>query len=79
MARRKLEQKNVRSLIKTSGGKSYAVTIPVDIIRRWGWQKRQKVTLKTDERRKRIIIEDWKSRQQARLAQRAGAAKKKRK
>jgi len=60
MARRKIENKNVRSLSKTSQGRSYSVTLPIDIVRRWRWKNRQKLQLKIDEKRKRIIIEDWK-------------------
>ena len=60
MARRKLENKNIRSLHKTSSGKSYSITLPVDTIRKFRWQKRQKLTLTIDKKNKRIIIEDWK-------------------
>ncbi len=60
MARRKLENKNIRSLSKTSSGKSYSVTLPIDVVRRWRWKNRQKVVLTVDDKKKRIIIEDWK-------------------
>lgn len=60
MGRRTVGEENVRSLIKTSGGKSYGLTLPVDVIRRWRWKNHQKVTLTIDEKKKRIIIEDWK-------------------
>jgi len=60
MARRKIQQRNIRSLSKTSSGKSYSITLPIETIRRWKWQKRQKVQLAIDEKKKRIIIEDWK-------------------
>jgi hypothetical protein len=59
MARRKTEDKNVRSLSRTSSGRSYSITLPVDVIRLFRWQGKQKLTLKTDKKRKRIIIEDW--------------------
>ena len=59
MARRKIEDREVRSLIKMSGGKSYAVTLPIDVIRRWGWQKGQKLQLTVDEKKRRITVEDW--------------------
>ena len=57
MARRKLEDKNIRKLGK-SGGKSISVTIPIDIIRELGWKSKQKVVVK--KRGDKIIIEDWK-------------------
>ena len=60
MGRRKIKDKNVRSLAKTSGGRSYTVTLPIDVIRRWRWKNRQKLQLTIDDKRKRIVIEDWK-------------------
>ncbi|MFH1956122.1 MAG: hypothetical protein ABIJ28_00520 [Patescibacteria group bacterium] len=60
MARRKIQQRNIRSISKTSGGKSYSITLPVEVIRRWRWKNRQKVQLTIDDKKKRIIIEDWK-------------------
>jgi len=60
MARRRLKNRNIRSLCKTSQGRSYSITLPIEVIRRWRWKNRQKLQLKIDEKRKRIIIEDWK-------------------
>jgi len=57
--RRKVGDENVRSLTRTSGGKSYAVTLPVAIIRAFGWEKRQKLELSIDSKKKRITISDW--------------------
>ncbi len=57
--RRKLENENVRSLMRTSGGKSYAVTIPVRMIRELRWEKRQKLELSIDKKNGRISISDW--------------------
>ena len=57
MARRKLNERNIRSLTKTSGGKSYSVTIPLEYIQKLKWRGRQKLTVKLYG--KRIIIEDW--------------------
>ncbi len=58
MPRRKIEQKNIRSLTKSKKG-SYSISLPVDLIRKWRWKHKQKLQLKIDEKRKRIIIEDW--------------------
>lgn len=57
MTRRKLEDKNIRSLSKTSGGSSYSITLPIDEVRDLKWRERQKlvVTRKGDK----LIIEDW--------------------
>jgi len=52
--------KNVRSLSKTSGGNSYGITLPLRAIRLFKWQARQKLHITVDEKRKRLIIEDWK-------------------
>jgi len=54
---RRIENRNVRKLYKHS--RSYAITIPVEIIRELDWQKKQKVVVKKSG--KKIIIEDWKS------------------
>jgi len=51
---------NVRKITKLSGGKSYGITLPIQVMREFGWRERQKLQLKIDKRRKRIIIEDWK-------------------
>ncbi len=59
MPRRKLENRNIRTLNKTSGGKSYGITLPIEAIRTFRWQRKQKLELVIDEKRKRIIIQDW--------------------
>jgi DNA primase len=58
MARRKLEERNVRSLFKLAGGKSFALTLPIEIVRGWGWHNRQKLKLTIDEKNKRVIVEE---------------------
>ena len=40
------------------GGGSMAVTIPIEIARKFGWRERQKVVVKLFG--KKVIIEDWK-------------------
>ena len=59
MARRTLNERNVRSLFKLAGGKSYAITLPIEVVRAWGWQERQKLQLVIDEKKQRIIVQDW--------------------
>jgi len=58
MGRRKLEQQNIRKITKLSGGRSYGIIIPIDIIRKLKWKERQKVVVRL--RGKKITIEDWK-------------------
>jgi hypothetical protein len=57
MAHAKTASESVRKLTKV-GGLSYCVTIPLDIIREFGWQERQKLVVK--KRGKKLTIEDWK-------------------
>ena len=57
MGRSKIEDHNVRKLFKIGNG-SYAVTIPIEIIRNFNWQERQKLTIKSNSK-KQIVIEDW--------------------
>ena len=58
MARRKLDEENIRKVIKL-GAQSLAVTIPVKIVRTLKLRGKQKVIVKRAG--KRIIIEDWSS------------------
>lgn len=57
MANRRSNQKNTRSLTKT-GGKSYGITFPIDLIRILGWKPRQKLTVSA--KGKKLIVKDWK-------------------
>ncbi len=57
MANKNSKDRNIRKLTKV-GGSSYAVTIPVEIIKEFGWRERQKLVVK--KQGKRIVIEDWK-------------------
>ncbi len=59
MARRKLEDRNIRKLAKGANG-SYHLTLPIEAIRGLGWKKSQKLTVEVDERRERVVIKDWK-------------------
>ncbi|MDP2709271.1 MAG: AbrB/MazE/SpoVT family DNA-binding domain-containing protein [bacterium] len=56
MARRKLEDKNVRKILKS--GSSYAVTVPIEIMRKLKWKEKQKVVVSL--KGKSVIIKDWK-------------------
>ena len=57
MARNKFEERNVRKLTKTGGGKSYSITLPIEYIREFGWQEHQKLTIKKSGQK--LVIEDW--------------------
>jgi antitoxin component of MazEF toxin-antitoxin module len=58
MTRRKLEQTHIRSLTKVASGSSYAVTLPIEFIRKLKWKSKQKLEVKIYQ--DRIIISDWK-------------------
>jgi bifunctional DNA-binding transcriptional regulator/antitoxin component of YhaV-PrlF toxin-antitoxin module len=53
--RRKINNRNIRSLIKKDS--SYMVTLPVEMVRDLGWRKGQKVEFR--KKGKELIIKDW--------------------
>ena len=53
--RRNTHEKNIRKITKS--GDSYAITLPIDIVRELGWRERQKLVV--TKRGKGIIIKDW--------------------
>jgi antitoxin component of MazEF toxin-antitoxin module len=53
--RRSTYDKNIRKITKS--GDSYALTLPIDIVRELGWRETQKVTVA--KRGKGILIKDW--------------------
>lgn len=57
MPRRKLNQRSIRKLTKMSGGKSYGITLPIEMVRELKWKKRQKLVV--TKRGKKLTIEDW--------------------
>lgn len=58
MTRRKIDERNIRSLTKVAGGSSYGITLPMEYIRKLGWRAKQKLEVKLYQ--DRIIIRDWK-------------------
>jgi antitoxin component of MazEF toxin-antitoxin module len=58
MTRRKNDENYIRNLTKISGGSSYAVTIPIEYIKKLNWRAKQKLDVKLYQ--DRIIIRDWK-------------------
>ncbi|MBU1976755.1 MAG: AbrB/MazE/SpoVT family DNA-binding domain-containing protein [Nanoarchaeota archaeon] len=53
--RRNTFDKNIRKI--TRSGDSYAITLPIDMVRELGWREKQKVVLV--KRGKGIVIKDW--------------------
>jgi len=60
MARKKLEERNIRKLAKVGGNKTYSLTLPIEAIREFGWKEGQKVVVEVDKKKQRFIIRDWK-------------------
>lgn len=60
MARKELEKRHVRALTKIAGGASYSITAPIDAVRKFKWKDRQKLVVEVDEKRKRLIVREWK-------------------
>ncbi len=57
MGVRKQNEKNIRKLTKL-GGKSLAVTLPVEMVEKLRWKEKQKVRIVKKGRH--LIIKDWK-------------------
>jgi antitoxin component of MazEF toxin-antitoxin module len=52
---RRLEKQEIRKIYKHN--QSYALTLPIGLVRELGWQERQKVTVK--RKGNSLIITDW--------------------
>jgi bifunctional DNA-binding transcriptional regulator/antitoxin component of YhaV-PrlF toxin-antitoxin module len=59
MARKKIENRNIRKLSRVGNGKTYTITIPIEIIREFGWQRKQKLVVEMDKKNKVVKIRDW--------------------
>ncbi|MFH1291627.1 MAG: AbrB/MazE/SpoVT family DNA-binding domain-containing protein [bacterium] len=55
MSRRKMSDNNIRKIIKN--GDSYSITIPIELIREFGWKEKQKLVIK--KRGKGFNVSDW--------------------
>ncbi len=54
-------KKSVRKLTKV-GGASYSLALPVEVIRKFKWKERQKLTVTVDLKNKKLVIRDWRGR-----------------
>jgi antitoxin component of MazEF toxin-antitoxin module len=57
MPRQKAGEEKIRKIIKLGAG-SYAITLPIKLVREFKWREKQKVTVR--KHGDKIIIEDWK-------------------
>jgi len=58
MARRKLDERNIRKLSKVGRGRTMSVTLPIELVRELKWREKQKVVV--TKKGSKLIIEDWK-------------------
>lgn len=56
MARRKSNEENIRKITKS--GDSYALTIPIALMRELDWKEKQKVVV--EKRGSGLAVKDWK-------------------
>lgn len=61
MGRKKMEEHNVRKLSRTDSGESasYYVTLPIELVRKFGWQENQKLIVRKAHAGDKIVVEDW--------------------
>jgi hypothetical protein len=58
MAKKEGEE-NIRKLARVGGGHTYGITLPIEAIRKFGWQESQRIKVEIDEKNKRFILKDW--------------------
>ena len=58
MAKSKSNKKNIRKLTKMGGGRSFGITLPIDMLKELKWKEHQKLIVKKSG--SRFIIKDWK-------------------
>lgn len=54
---RKTEKRNIRSLTKIAG-RSFGITLPIELIRKLGWRAHQKLTV--TPKGTKLVVKDWK-------------------
>lgn len=54
-----VSKKSLRKLTKV-GGATYSLALPVEVIRKFKWKEKQKLTVTVDLKNKKLIIRDWK-------------------
>ncbi len=52
---RKIINRSIRKIFKS--GNSYAITLPVELVKELGWKETQKLVVK--KRGNRLVISDW--------------------
>jgi antitoxin component of MazEF toxin-antitoxin module len=58
MPRRESGKEHIRKLQRTGAeGRSYSLTLPKGVVKKLGWQERQKLVVK--EKDGKVVISDW--------------------
>ena len=57
MARRQLAERNIRKISKTGNGRTFSITLPIELVRELGWREKQKLVVR--KRGQGLLIEDW--------------------
>lgn len=52
-----MKKDKIRKLTKVGGGRTYSITIPIDVIRRKNWREHQKLIV--EEIEGGILVYDW--------------------
>ena len=55
-----IKEKKIRKLAKVGSGTSYAITLPMEAVKAFGWRERQKLEIEIDYKTQTLIIKDWK-------------------
>ncbi|MCL5666472.1 MAG: hypothetical protein M1383_01750 [Patescibacteria group bacterium] len=58
MPTQKLQNYNIRKLSKVGGGKVFALTLPVEYVRKLKWKEHQKI--KVELKGRHLVVKDWK-------------------
>ena len=58
MPNSKYQNRQIRKLSKTGGGKSFAITLPMEYIKKLKWKEKQK--LQVEMKGRTIFVKDWK-------------------
>lgn len=57
--RTKINAYYVRKLTKLAKGDSYGVVLPIEAVRAFGWQAKQKLLISVNIKKQRFSIKDW--------------------
>ena len=59
MANRGSDERHIRKLGKTGGGKTYMLTVPIEYVRQLKWKEGQKLTVNIEN--DKLVVADFRS------------------